>query len=137
MPIRILLRTIVLLLIGAWPLVHAESVPYLSYQDLRSIYPKTKPVFDWTWPTSTISDEAALIKKCDKDFDNYFGEARLREKYPLANGKITLRRIIKDPSSAIVYLAFKVEPEELPDLMVIYFYDPGAKALVLKTMLSL
>ena len=35
--------------------VHAAaSVPELSFQDLRSLYPKSKPVFDWGWPKTKI-----------------------------------------------------------------------------------
>ena len=115
----------------------ANSIPYLSFQDLTALYPKSKPVFDWDWPTVKVDDQSDLVKQCKDDFASYFKETHFKERYPVANGNLVLRNVIKDPSNAIIYLAFKIEPEDLPDLMMIYFYNPKTRTFVLKTMLSL
>ena len=117
--------------------VHATCVPYLSFQNLKALYPKSKAVFDWDWPPSKVENQSDLVKQCKRDFGAYFKATHFKSKYPIANGNLVLRNVIKDPDNDIIYLAFKIEPEDLPDLMIIYFYNPKSKSFVLKTILAL
>ena len=50
-------------------------------------------------------------------------------------GRSGLEETMKDPDNDIVYLAFKIEPDGIADLMVVYFYNPLTRTLILKTIL--
>jgi hypothetical protein len=94
-------------------------------------------VFDIDWPASKLKNLTLVIQRCRADFKEFFKQANLISRFPTGTGEIKLYCVLKDPDNRIVYVIFKVEPDDLPDVCIIYFYDPATDRLVAKMLYSL
>jgi len=89
---RIIVLLLLFFIVSPSPL--PASIPYLSIQDLKALYPKSKHLFDWQWPTIEIQNEPSLVKQCQEDFREYTNtNSSFKMKYPIATGNITLAHI--------------------------------------------
>ncbi len=114
----------------SWP------IPYLSWQDVRALYPPNRYPGDWDCPKlKSCPHEQELIKRCEQDLQLSLDRNPdpFSRGHKLGQGKLHLDCITKDPANRIVYFVFSYRSEMVTDLFVVYYYDPGQGRFILKS----
>ena len=111
-------------------------VPYLSWQDIKALYPPHRHIGDWDFlKVNHLPNQGALVERCNQDlrFSLKINPDPFRMNRPLPPGKLRLWAITKDSESRIIYLVFSYQSELVYDLFVIYYYDPVQDRFILKS----
>lgn len=111
-------------------------VPYISWQDIKALYPPKRPIGDWDFPKADkLSHQSELIERCSEDLRLSLrrNPDPFRMNRALPPGKMRLIVITKDPESRIIYFVFSYESELITDLRIIYYYDPEQDRFILKS----
>jgi hypothetical protein len=115
-----------------------SPIPFLSFWDLKSLYPPKHHVGDWNLPkVIDVPHKSQLIERCKRDLRLSLraNPDPFEMQRPLPAGELDLSCVTRDPESGMLYLIFEYDSPMIVDLHVIYYYDPHADRLVLKTRL--
>lgn len=117
-----------------------ETIPYLSFQDLKALAPSGVILnCDFSYPiVKSVPDQVKLVAECQRDYSEYF---RLRFKKKHADiksiqnltGNLYLRAIHQGQKNKLLYFVFEVETKAINDLMVVYYYSPELHKFILKS----
>lgn len=117
-----------------------ETIPYLSFQDLKALAPNEVILScDFTYPiVKSVPDQAKLVAECQQDYIEYF---RLRFKKEHADiksiqnltGNLRLHAIFQGQKNKLLYFVFEVEPDAINDVMIVYYYSPELRKFILKS----
>jgi len=116
---------------------HEHSpIPYLSWQDIKALYPPKRYPGDWDCPKlKDYPHQKELIERCKEDLKLSI-EANpdpFQRNHALYAGKLVLNSITKDPENRIIYFVFNYESDLVNDLFVVYYYDPSQNRFILKS----
>jgi hypothetical protein len=111
-------------------------VPYISWQDIKALYPPHRHIGDWDFPkVDKLPHRSDLIERCNQDLRLSLksNPDPFQMNRALPTGKLQLIAITKDPDSRIIYFVFSYESELITDLRIIYYYDPEQDRFILKS----
>jgi hypothetical protein len=117
----------------------ALPVPYLSWQDVKALYPPKHYPGDWDCPKlKSYPHEQELIQRCQQDLQLSLkvNPDPFSLGHKLWPGKLLLNCIAKDPENRVVYFVFAYDSDSqwgAPDLFVVYYYDPFQGRFILKS----
>jgi hypothetical protein len=111
-------------------------VPYLSWQDIKALYPPNRHIGDWNFPkVDRLPRRDDLIERCNQDLRLSLqrNPDPFQMNHALPQGKLRLITITKDPESRVIYFVFSYESQLIFDLNIIYYYDPAQDRFILKS----